>query len=265
VGGGFKDQKGLGINKIDYYARLFGFGETLDKGFFAGKKGLIPTPEWKLKTFNGDIWRIGDTYNTSIGQYGFQVTPIQALRATAALANGGTLVEPTLLTRESYEKFGDEYDTDYQKIKISAKDEDHFRIVREGMRLAVTNGTMGVLNLPNIKIAGKTGTAQVGTRNQYINSWAVGFFPYEKPKYAFTILLERAPNHAVAGASPSVRHFFEWLALYRREYIDGKPSKTIPVNAESIATSTTTIPSTDIEITPGALNSASPDYSDIER
>ncbi len=252
VGGGFQDQKGLGIAKIDSYARLFGFGETLDKGFFSGKKGLIPTPEWKERTFKGDIWRIGDTYNTSIGQYGFLVTPIQAVRATAALANGGTLVEPTLLTKEAQDKFGDEYDTDYQKIKISTKDEEHFEIVREGMRLAVTNGTMGVLNLPNLKIAGKTGTAQLGTQNQFINSWSVGFFPYEKPKYAFAILLERAPNNAVAGAAPSVRHFFEWLALYKREYIDGKPSKTIPINADPVVSSSSTpASSTDIEITPG--------------
>lgn len=258
VGGGFQDQKGLGIDKIDYYSRLFGFGESLDKGFFAGKKGLIPTPTWKEKTFDGDIWRIGDTYNTSIGQYGYQITPIQAVRATAALANNGTLVEPTLLTKEAQEEIGDSFDTNYQKIKISTKDEDHFQIVREGMRLAVTNGTMVALNLPGIKIAGKTGTAQLGTRNQFINSWAVGFFPYEKPKYAFAILLERAPNNAVAGAAPSVRHFFEWLALYKREYVDGGPSKSIPINKEPVLAPGTTSSST-------LPNISSTTYSDIER
>lgn len=59
--------------------------------------GVIPDPAWKEKTFNGEIWRIGDTYNTAIGQYGLQITPIQAVTAVAALANGGKLVTPSIL------------------------------------------------------------------------------------------------------------------------------------------------------------------------
>ena len=80
VGGGFKEQKGLGIRKIDEYLQKFGFGTTTldgNKSFLLNKSGTIPTPEWKLKTFN-EPWFIGNTYHTSIGQYGFQVTPIQS-------------------------------------------------------------------------------------------------------------------------------------------------------------------------------------------
>ena len=95
VGGGYKDQKGLGILNIDKYIRMFGFGSST-VGFFAGKAGTIPTPEWKKKTFNED-WYLGDTYHSSIGQYGFQVTPVQVVRALAALVNGGTVIEPTIV------------------------------------------------------------------------------------------------------------------------------------------------------------------------
>ena len=97
IGGGFGDQPGLGIARIKQYLELFGFGKADDNNFLLDVKGTIPDPAWKAQVFDGEPWRIGDTYNTSIGQYGMQVTPMQALRATAAIANGGFLVDPTLL------------------------------------------------------------------------------------------------------------------------------------------------------------------------
>jgi penicillin-binding protein 2 len=96
IGGGFPGQKGLGIDKLDKYARMFGLGTSIQNNYFSGKDGVIPNQEWKKKNFNGDIWRLGNTYHTAIGQYGFQITPIQAVRATCALANGGYLISPTL-------------------------------------------------------------------------------------------------------------------------------------------------------------------------
>lgn len=67
VGGGYGDQKGLGITRLDKYLSLFGFGTPTAPSFFSGPAGLIPTPAWKLKTF-GEDWYLGDTYHTSIGQ-----------------------------------------------------------------------------------------------------------------------------------------------------------------------------------------------------
>ena len=76
---------------------MFGFGSNTGIDLLGEKVGNIPSPEWKAATFKGDPWRIGDTYNSSIGQYGFQVTPIQAVRAVASLANNGTLLRPTVI------------------------------------------------------------------------------------------------------------------------------------------------------------------------
>ena len=97
IGGGFKDQRGLGISNIEKYAKLFGIGEKTNIDLPDEKSGNIPSPIWKEKNFPGDPWRLGNTYHTAIGQYGFQVTPIEMVRAISAIANNGTLITPHLL------------------------------------------------------------------------------------------------------------------------------------------------------------------------
>ena len=69
VGGGYGDQKGLGIIKLEEYARLFAIGEKTGVDLPNEKAGVIPSPEWKIKNFAGDPWRIGNTYHTTIIQY----------------------------------------------------------------------------------------------------------------------------------------------------------------------------------------------------
>lgn len=210
IGGGFPGQAGLGIDRIDKYVRMFGFGSSIPNSFFSGKEGNIPTPEWKEKNFDGDIWRIGDTYHTSIGQYGFQVTPIQAVRAVAALANGGTLLNPTIIKNDSSGVS--------KATKVGITNPEYYRVIREGMRQTVTEGTAGTMNVPYIEAAAKTGTAQVGVRNEFINSWVSGFFPYQNPKYAFILLLERGPSSTTVGASPTFRIFMDLVQQQAPEY-----------------------------------------------
>ena len=84
----------MGIVNIEKYAQLFGIGQKTGIDLPDEKGGVIPGPEWKIKNFKGEPWRIGDTYNTVIGQYGFQVTPLEMVRAISAIANYGTLVTP---------------------------------------------------------------------------------------------------------------------------------------------------------------------------
>jgi len=71
VTGGYKNQKGIGIANIEKYTRMFGFGTTTGIYFPGELSGTIPNPVWKALNFNGEVWRVGDTYNTAIGQYGF--------------------------------------------------------------------------------------------------------------------------------------------------------------------------------------------------
>lgn len=213
VGGGFGSQKGLGIYKIDEYASRFGLASTTGIDIKGDVAGIIPTPEWKVRVFGeDDPWRVGNTYHTSIGQYGFQISPLHAVRFTAAIANGGKLLKPQLLASSTPE-FTD----------IGVRDE-YLQVAREGMRMAVTStrsdATVKSLNIGGIKIAAKTGTAQLGVRNEAMNSWSVGFWPADDPKYAYAVVLERAPAGTLAGASPAMAPFFRWLIAERPEYVD---------------------------------------------
>ena len=209
IGGGYKDQKGLGIVIIDKYLKLFGIGELMPDSFAQGKAGTIPTPEWKKTTFN-ESWYLGNTYHTAIGQYGFQVTPIQIVRAVAAIANKGTLLVPTIVKTDS--------PTVERVIEnISGPD---FQVVHEGMRLGVTEGTAKALNVPFTTIAAKSGTAELGVSKENVNSWITGFWPYENPKYAFTVMLEKGSVHNLIGAVAAMRQQLDWMRVNAKEYFE---------------------------------------------
>lgn len=209
VGGGFEDQKGLGILNIGKYARMFGIGEKTGVDLPDETQGTIPSPEWKLKNFLNDPWRIGDTYHTAIGQYGFQVTPMEMVRASGAIANSGTLMTPHLILG------------DIEKEKVTKgidMNKEYFQIIREGMRQAVTTGTAASLNVPYIDVAVKTGTAQVGLAKNKVNSWVMGFLPFENPKYAFTVMMEGGPTTNSVNASSVMRQLLDWMSVNTPEY-----------------------------------------------
>src|SRR3989344_4631101 len=212
IGGGYESQKGLGIERLDEYARKFGLGEKTGIALWGEPSGVIPTPEWKEEAFGpDDPWRIGNTYHTAIGQFGFQVTPVQAARFTAAVGNGGKLLVPQVVASTTAR---------YENVGIS---DANLKIVREGMRLAVTStradATVKVLNIREMDIAAKTGTAEVGSRNQWMNSWSVGYWPSDNPRYAYAVVLEMAPAVTLSGAAPGLRPFFEWMLLAKPEYM----------------------------------------------
>ncbi len=208
VGGGYKDQKGLGITKIDYYTELFGFGKSVKAPFFEGAQGLVPTPEWKKRVFNGEVWTLGNTYHTSIGQFGFQVSPIQAVRATAALASYGIMRKPTILKNGPSEI----------ETVISEIPREHYTVVQEGMRMTVTAGTARSLDVPFVKIAAKSGTAEVGAQKENLNSWLIGYWPFESPKYAFAVVLERSGRTVPMGSSAVIRRLIDWMNTHTPEY-----------------------------------------------
>ncbi|MDO8562177.1 MAG: penicillin-binding transpeptidase domain-containing protein, partial [bacterium] len=213
IGGGYGTQAGLGIKRLDEYARKYGLGAPTGIELLGEVSGVIPTPEWKEKVFGADDpWRIGNTYHTAIGQYGFQLTPLQAVRYTSAIANGGKLLKPQILASSTPE---------YTSVGIP---DSYLEIVREGMRLAVTStrtdATVKFFNLGGIHLAAKTGTAQIGVNNESMNSWSIGFWPVENPRYAYATVLEKAPAGTLSGAAPGMLPFFQWLIANKPEYVN---------------------------------------------
>lgn len=200
VGGGYMDQKGLGIERIKKYSELFGFASTTGIDLPAEASGNIPSPEWKKKVFNAN-WLLGDTYHTSIGQYGFQLTPLELVRGVAALANGGYLVTPHVLS---------ELVTSSSSLNLSDKD---LKVIHEGMHMVVYNegGTGKALNIPGVDIAAKSGTAELGVSKQLVNSLISGYFPYENPRYAFVVVMEKGDRHNPFGAVFAAKDTIEWM------------------------------------------------------
>lgn len=214
IGGGFEKQVGLGIDRINKYLSMFGLGEKTGINLPGESKGTIPSPEWKAKTFPGDQWRIGDTYNTAIGQYGFQVTPLQMARAVSAVANGGKLQTPNLILSPSILR------TASSNLEVLPVNSDAYPVVREGMRRAVTEGRAILLSMNELHIAAKTGTAQLGVKKDKVNSWVSGFFPYENPRYAFILLMEAAPNTEPPSATSIIRPLFDSIVREMPEYLN---------------------------------------------
>lgn len=208
IGGGFGDQPGLGITKMSQYYKMFGMGSKTGINIATEQAGVVPTPEWKTETFDDD-WRLGDTYFTAIGQYGFQATPLQMLRAYGALASGGHLVTPHVLKGQSGAS---------EELNL---DKNNLKVIYEGMRKTVTldGGTARGLERSDLAIAAKSGTAEIGAGNAYVNSWAAGFWPYEKPKYAFILMMDKAPRSNGLGATRIMGGVFDWMAINRPEYM----------------------------------------------
>ena len=216
VGGGYKDQPGLGIKRIDNYMSMFGFASSTGVDFVSEKDGIIPTPEWKKKNFQEGDWLLGNTYHSSIGQYGFKTSPLGLARSIAAVANGGILVSPKIAKIK-------EVNTIKKDINLNL-DKKYLEIIQEGMhKAASTVGTAHYFEDLPFEVAAKTGTAQLGLKNEKVNSWSTGYYPYNNPsippKYVFVFMMENGPSTNTVGASKIMRKVFQDMQDLNMDYI----------------------------------------------
>ncbi|MDA2922618.1 penicillin-binding protein 2 [Patescibacteria group bacterium AH-259-L07] len=210
IGGGFKNFKGLGIDNINSYARMFGLAEKTGIDVPGERLGFVATPEWK-KEVKKEQWYIGDTYHISIGQGDILVTPIQVAHYTAAIANGGTLFRPHLVKYIQNPENGEiQQVIDPEIINSEIIKQEYINIVKHGMRAAVTQGSAIRLSYLPIKVAGKTGTAEVGG-DKKPHAWFTGFAPYEDPDIVITILVENG-GEGSAVAVPAAYEILDWWA-----------------------------------------------------
>jgi penicillin-binding protein 2 len=219
VGGGYGDIHGLGTTKLGQYFRFFGLGEKTGIDFMGEENGFIPTPDWKKANVSDGSWRVGDTYNLSIGQGYLQVTPLQMAMVATTIALDGVRLKPQLIKeirnnaneviqKSALEQIG--------KVEMPAE---FYLPVKEGMKMAVEGGTAAALSGLGVKMAGKTGTAEVGSLKKHVNSWVLSFLPYDHPRLAMAIVMENGSITNLVGAPAVGRQFLTWLIANRPEYI----------------------------------------------
>lgn len=206
VGGGYGEVSGLGMDRMKRYESLFGYGSELGIDIPGEKDGFLPDPAWKQERF-GERWYIGDDYHAAIGQGYVLATPLQVLDSIATVANGGTLWKPHLVG-EIRKPDGTEEKIEPNAIHERVVDPSILRIVREGMRLTVTEGTAQSLRDLPVQVAGKTGTAQFGSGKD-THGWFVSFAPYEHPEIALVILVEGQDEEGY-NAVPVTKKVYEW-------------------------------------------------------
>ncbi len=205
----YTNSEKTGINNIAAMARKLGLGKKYDLPLNLIRKGLIGDIDWKKKTYDQD-WVVGDTFNASIGQGFIETTPLQLAVMTSRIASGKA-VEPKIISKIN----GKDQVQEFETLDIK---EEHLNLVRDGM-FAVSNDRKGTayssrIQGDGVKWAGKTGTAQTRniskaerdrgvTQNKNLpwhlrdHALFVAFAPYDKPKYAVSIIVE----HGGGGSS----------------------------------------------------------------
>lgn len=203
----------MGIEPIHEMAKKLGFGTRFNLGIKGQYAGINPNEDWKQRNRN-DGWRMGDSYNASIGQGFVVATPLQMAVMTARLANGRRAVTPNLIIGETLDGFA--------PLDI---DTAHLQIIREAMwsvcqepgGTAYRNNGSGI---PGVDMAGKTGTGQVrsiskaerlsGVMSNARLEWElrdhsvfVGYAPYASPRFAVATLVEHGGSGAGKAATIS--------------------------------------------------------------
>jgi len=210
VGGGFGDQKGLGITRLREWWQRFRLDQRTGIDLPAEATGFLPSPEWKEKR-DGQPWLLGDTYNVSIGQGDMDITPIQLLSYVAAIANGGTIYQPVV-----------NMDAEYPKVLADFTDlGPEIAEVQKGMRRAVTSnlGTAYALHDLPFTANAKTGSAQVLLNTQE-NAFFVGYIPATEgavdtgSRIAILVLVEHSKEGS-PNTLPIAKDVLRWYWEHR--------------------------------------------------
>ena len=213
-----------GTELADWAMRL-GLGKETGIDIPGEVAGRVPTPEWRQQYFKDEIdkiWKPGNSILLSIGQGDLEVTPLQMAVAYAAIANGGTVVQPHLgqkiLSPEGkvVRKLGT---GKVKKLAISAGTLD---AVRKGLRSAATVGTSAaVFGSYPVAVAGKTGTAEVYGKGDY--AWYASYAPADDPRYVVVVLIEQG-GHGGTAAAPAARMIYDALFHLSGDRVAGATS-----------------------------------------
>ena len=210
----------LTVNSITPFLKKFGFGKSSDL-FINESQGILPDKKWKLGQ-KGEFWFKGDTINMGIGQGYILATPLQIALAYSALINGGKLISPRIV--QSID--GEEIELVSEQIKI--KNIKNLDYIKKSLISVVESSTGTANNIydPKLRIAGKTGTAQVKSilednkyqeirENVLLRDHAlfVGYGPVEDPSIVVVAIVENGESGSLVAA-PIVQ---KAINLYEQE------------------------------------------------
>jgi penicillin-binding protein 2 len=221
----------LGVDRLAARVReFFGLGRTLGLELKSEKGGLVPDQAWKMRRY-GRGWNQGETLPVSIGQGYLLTTPLQVAQYTAVLANGGTLYRPHLV-KELVDFDGRiVHNSSPEIINQISIDPEYINKVRKGLEAVVNEpgGTGRRAKLPDVRVAGKTGTTQTVSLEKYQgfsasnrpyklqdHAWFTAYAPAENPEVVVTVLLE----HTGGGGAKSAPLAAKILAAYFDKSID---------------------------------------------
>jgi len=214
----------LGIDRLAFFARGFSLGRRTGIALASEQSGLVPTAAWKETRF-GEPWGAGETVSASIGQGFDLVTPLQLAVAYAAIANGGRVVRPRLVLSLQ--------DSDGRLVPGPAPEirstvpvsEKYLALVRDALTGVVEEprGTGGRARVPGMRVAGKTGTAQVvhlrhteDLEEEEVplkyrdHAWFVAFAPADAPQIVVAVLGEHGGHGGSAAAPIAQRVLARW-------------------------------------------------------
>jgi penicillin-binding protein 2 len=222
----------IGVDDIARFLAPLGFGSLTGIDISGEKAGLLPSREWKKKTFKRpaeQMWYPGETVNFGIGQGYFLTTPLQLAHYTSILANRGTSYRPRLVNGLRDPNTGEvKHFAPVKSDEIKNVTPNQWQIVMEGMAGTLRYGTAATFAGKNMSytIAGKTGTAQVFTvgQNERLDnqktvsdrlrdhSWFIAFAPAEAPRIAVAVIVENG-GFGSSAASPIVRKIMDTYLL----------------------------------------------------
>jgi penicillin-binding protein 2 len=226
IGNRFYERGSEGRVRIQQWARRFGFGRTTGLDIGGEDEGLLPTPDWRRKTFDTDwdrAWNPGDSIQLSIGQKDLLVTPLQMASFYAMLANGGSIVTPHLVSR--VEQPGGKGSPGVVLRRFAPRapqpsgvDPGALEAIRDGLYAATHSGSgtaSGVFANFAVPISGKTGTAEKvvqlpGYPSDHLEdqSWFCGWGPSDSARIVVCALIENG-GHGSTAAAPAALRVFE--------------------------------------------------------
>ena len=195
----------VGPDNLAKYARMYELGQTTGIDLLQESAGVIPDPDWKQRVWQ-QMWFPGDTLNTAVGQGYVLATPMQVARLLAAVANGGTLVTPHLVTRISSPEgrlLLRLAPPPSGQIHLSAQT---LEVLRAGLEAVVTRGTAVSIQIPGLTVAGKTGTAE--NPHGIPHAWFAGYAPIDHPTLVVVALVENV-GYGAEFAVPIVQRVLQ--------------------------------------------------------